>query len=47
MKRIVDQLVGTGDDAAAFDISSTLFMFLKFMQSIMPTIAYDFTISVG
>ena len=54
MKRIVDQLTAggggggaAGGDAVPFDIGTTLFLFLKFMQSIMPTIAYDFTISVG
>ena len=44
MKRILDNLVAGG---AVPEITSYLFIFLKFIQSVVPTIEYDFTADVA
>ena len=44
MKRIVENLTDGG--AAPMALEQYLFIFLKFIQSVVPTIDYDFTLSV-
>ena len=43
MKRIVDNLTSGGNDART---DQYLFIFLKFIQSVIPTIDYDYTMEV-
>jgi ubiquitin-like-conjugating enzyme ATG3 len=53
MKRIVDQMTsydGSGDGkpglgAHQVDVKQYMFIFLKFISSVIPTIEYDFTAS--
>jgi len=44
MKKIVDNLTSDGSKAR---VDQALFIFLKFLQSIVPTIDYDFTLEVN
>jgi ubiquitin-like-conjugating enzyme ATG3 len=50
MKRIVDNLMqhqdGSGEEQEGLSVEMYLFIFLKFVSSIIPTIAYDFTMEV-
>ena len=41
MKKIIDHLVDGGREAR---VDQYLFIFLKFIQSVVPTIDYDFTL---
>ena len=38
---------GTGKSGKAPTVEAYLFIFLKFIQSVIPTIDYDFTMSVS
>jgi len=42
MKKIVDQLA-QGGDASKLDVKQYMFIFLKFISSVIPTIEYDYT----
>lgn len=44
MKKLADRLVAAG---APFPPHHYLLLFLKFMSSVLPTIEYDYTLSVG
>mmetsp|Transcript_30646 Transcript_30646/g.78256 ORF Transcript_30646/g.78256 Transcript_30646/m.78256 type:complete len:314 (-) Transcript_30646:268-1209(-) len=44
MKRLVDNLAAAGK---SFEVSHYLVLFLKFIASVVPTIQYDYTMSVG
>ena len=43
MKKFVDKLTEDGSEAR---VDQALFIFLKFMQGLVPTIDYDFTMEV-
>ena len=43
MKRIVEQLQEGGGEAGKVDVRQYMFIFLKFISSVIPTIQYDFT----
>lgn len=44
MKSLADALVRSGAD---FRVEHYLVLFLKFIASVLPTIQYDYTMSVG
>ena len=44
MKRLADGIIAGGGTFAAH---SYLLLFLKFISSVVPTIEYDYTLSVG
>ena len=44
MKRLSEMLVSGGSEPR---VDQYLFLFLKFMQAVIPTIEYDYTMSVG
>lgn len=43
MKKFIDKLTDNGSEAR---VDQALFLFLKFMQGLVPTIDYDFTTEV-
>lgn len=43
MKKIFDNMTSDGSEAR---VDQALFIFLKFMQGLIPTIVYDFTLDV-
>lgn len=44
MKKFIDKLTEDGSEAR---VDQALFVFLKFMQGLLPTIDYDFTMEVN
>jgi len=43
MKRIIDTIISNGGEPK---VEQSLFVFLKFIASVVPTIQYDFTIDL-
>lgn len=44
IKRIIDQIEEGGPSAKQMRPDQALFLFLKFISSVIPTVEYDFTI---